>query len=188
MIVICVDDGMCSYIVNGGKYKVVAQGENTYAIKIDGIEVWYNKTRFKKVEEVMKIKKWTELNDKKINGHVFCVGDKSIGIYQEKANSNIEMTLSIIALSTDQIIAHLALFGIDIEFEKEVTITQNEFNILNLYKPNIKLKRTLENSEIFTINEDGGWYYIKNSEKLFPFLEIDKEYLIGDILKMKVED
>ena len=149
---------------------------------------YYPKEDFVEVkEEVMKIKEWNDINGKEINGNRIEVIGKSIYI---NFNSNPSVSMSISTnMKQSDIIAHLALLGIEVEFEKPMTITQIEWDMLNWYKhySNAKIKRILSNSEVYIIKEDGWWSYIKNSDNLLTWLEIDKEYLVSDLLKCRIE-
>jgi hypothetical protein len=186
MFVKC-DSHNCYRLIKGIVYKVVKETETEYHIKLSkDINGIYNKKDFTPIkEEVMKIKDWKELDGVLSKYNVKCERGVLL-IY----NSNLFVSKTDTTTCEKQIIIDwLKLYGIEVEFEKEMTITQMEWDMLNWYKhySNAKIKRILSNSEVYIIKEDGWWSYIKNSDNLLTWLEIDKEYLVSDLQKMKVE-
>lgn len=132
-------------------------------------------------KQIMKIKKWEDLDGKFIDNKRIFIWAKEIRIWVDDKS---KLILSR-DLDDDQIIAHLALFNINIEFIKEPTITKEEHDFLQwLYTrdSNANIYRTLKDCN--WRSKDVGW---TKTASYFSELEYGIHYLVSDLLKLKVE-
>jgi hypothetical protein len=130
----------------------------------------------------LKIKEWEDLDGKTINGNKFAVSEKYIEINFDR-NPSVGMIINI-SMKRSDIIAHLSLLGIEVEFDEEITITENDHNwlIAMEFDDCHLLSRHCKGSNIFY-----GYFEIEYTSHLLTSLEINKGYSISDLLKMKVE-
>jgi hypothetical protein len=128
----------------------------------------------------VKIKSWKDLDNRYINGNRFAVSEKYIEISFTN-NPSIGMVIST-SMKCSDIIAHLALLGVDVEIEKPMTITQNDYNWL--VATNIPEQYSIIKShELVSVNGIAVMY----TENVLNGIEKHKSYLVSDLLKMKVE-
>jgi hypothetical protein len=144
---------------------------------------YYRKEDFVEVKEdkVMKIRQWEDLDGKTINGFEISVNDEWMTITKRNWYC---MDIYYHSVPTSQIIAHLALLGIEVEFEKEPTITQNDYNwLVAMEVPYSKIvdKRFNDTNIIIDTIE------IPYTSHLLQGLEKYDDITFGDLLKMKVE-
>jgi hypothetical protein len=175
-------------------YAVISEVDGYYELKNDaGIIKQYNKQYFTPIkEEVMKIRQWEDLDNKilTLNGYKLSTvnNDKTIQIFK---GDDYCGEFKPLAFSNEQIIAHLALLGIKVEFEKPMTITQEEYDLLKYLShksTGIVIQRNMSSQKLYC---KWGQLYgctleISNADD-FKWFELGKEYLVSDLLKMKVE-
>lgn len=174
----------CYRLKKNDTYKIIRETDKEYYIKLsEDVTGIYNKNDFIRIvkEEVMKIKQWSDLENSIINGFAFSVTNYYVNV---RSNGDSVMTFYYKTNTNNQIIAHLALLGIEIEFEKEVTITQNDYNWLVA----MELEKTVGIMKSGSDNHVwiGGFKAI-NTKHLFKTLEPNKGYLVSDLLKCRVE-
>jgi hypothetical protein len=186
MKVKCKDKYYSESITIGKEYILMGESETHYAIiNDDGYMVSYDKKYFEPMKvNSMKIKEWKELGGKTINGYVIAVDTICEEIDVRKNFQNC-IRIYYPRLSTEQIITQLKPFGIDVEFEKGQTITQNDYNFIEIY---------CNNQDEATITKTGkdGYVFIGSlkmplSWKLFESLEYGKPYFVSDLRKFRVE-
>jgi hypothetical protein len=187
--------GVAHQLTDGKTYNAINVNKNCGVMKdcyevIDdnNQKIVFARDRFERVEEVMKIKEIGDLIQKKIGVYSFQTSAEWIYVFK---NSMYHVNYST-RMSDEEIIAHLALLGIDIEFEKEVTITQAQYYLL-------KWLETLGEEVIVDINYKayGLLAHYKNGKNLFTmellnlwkaFSGLDEgRHKVSDLLKMKVE-
>ena len=135
-------------------------------------------------EEVMEIKGWKELDGKEINGYVFDIGSLWVKIRLSDTKTHV-LTLWFEAMSDEVMIEHLKLHGIEVEFEKPMTITQEEHDFLQwLYTRNknatISRKGTSRNWQSGCIEWAGTYSY-------FSEFNVGMEHPVSDLLKCRIE-
>jgi hypothetical protein len=175
----------CYRLIKGCIYKAIKETDTEYYIKLSkDVTGIYNKKDFTPTrEEVMKIKEWKELHGKEPGGYWVHIYNNIISV-----TKNCEEYLKVSRkFSNDQIIAHLALLGIEVEFEKETTITQNDYNYLKAITDDNRsvLCSTIIKKPFDCVMLDG--VYLPCTIKLFCSLVDNEKYLVSDLLKMKVE-
>jgi hypothetical protein len=179
--------GVAHQLTDGKTYNAINVNKNCGVMKdcyevIDdnNQKIVFARDRFERVEEVMKIKEIGDLIQKKIGVYSFQTSAEWIYVFK---NSMYHVNYST-RMSDEEIIAHLALLGIDIEFEKEVTITQNDHNwLVAMEVPYSKIvdKRFNDTNIIIDTIE------IPYTSHLLQGLEKYDDITFGDLLKMKVE-
>ena len=135
----------------------------------------------------MKIKDWKDLDNKHIKGNNIAVRDGYIHIDFDR-NESVSMSLSV-KMNQSEIIGHLKLLGIEVEFEKETTITQIQFYYLKWiesFGSNVSIKLS-KNNPPFVAWDNGKFGQYQGDFKMFPQLEVGVDYLVSDLLNMKVE-
>jgi hypothetical protein len=172
----------CYKLIKGCIYKAIKETDKEYYIKLSkDVTGIYNKKDFTPTrEEVMKIKEWKELDGVVIKGQRLKVGSDYIAVY---IGNDWQMAISL-NFSKEEKLAHLKLRGIEVEFKKEMTITQISKNILSSLdiNPNcyVTKMQTCTNIKV-------GAVEIPLTGHLFQTLDTGKEYLVNDLLNMKVE-
>ena len=138
----------------------------------------------------MKIKNWKELNGIELaNGYVIEATkyEYKLALSHHKFAT---MELSREGIGTEDIIKILAVLGLDVEFEKEPTITQEEHDLLKWLGnyDDLFLNKWRDGEEIacgtFKAQKSYGIHFTKC---LFNWFEPNKQYAVSDLLKMKVE-
>jgi hypothetical protein len=147
---------------------------------------YYRKEDFVEVKEdkVMKIRQWEELAGKVINGYTIAV-DAICDEMDVRKNFQNCIRIYYARLSTEQIITQLKPFGIEVQFDKEPTITQNDYNwlVAMKLKPNWRIQRNYTKSNIICNLDE-----LHHTSHILSSLELDTPYLVSDLLKMKVEN
>jgi hypothetical protein len=191
MRVKCIDGSRCGgNIINGKEYENIEQSDDDYYCVIretDKIRGLYYKSRFKIVEgKPMKkiIKDWHELHGIELDDGFEIDSNEAYmeTVYIQKIPNGWIIPLRY-DMGNDRIIKILAVFGLDVEFAKEPTITQNDYNwlvALNIPEQN-KIRKS---HQLVTINGNLVMY----SDNILNGLEKHKEFTVSDILKMKVVD
>lgn len=192
MRVRCKDNKGATYGLTEGRiYETLEDfgDECVWMINNNGSRDYYHKSRFEKVGEVMKIKDWKELDGKEINGYLLSYDDWSKYVY---VKNNLGLSLTAMQTkhsSKEKILEILRLYGIEIEFEKEITITQTQFHYLKWiesFGSNVSIKLN-KNNPPFVMWENGKFGQYQGDFKMFPQLATEVEYLVSDLLKIKVE-
>jgi hypothetical protein len=130
----------------------------------------------------MKIKDLMALDQTSIREYDFLINEVWFCV---RKNDTYYIDFSMTNMSSDEIIAHLALLGIEVEFKKEITISQNDYNWLVAMDFNERmLKKTVAPfRKCVTV----GIENIPFTDHLFNDLEPNKEYLVSDLLKFRIE-
>jgi hypothetical protein len=146
--------------------------------------------KFERIDKVMKIKDWKELDGIKLaNGYVIEATkyEYKLALSHHKFAT---MELSREGIGTEDIIKILAALGLDVEFEKEPTITQEEHDLLKWLGnyEDLFLHKWRDGEEIacgtFKAQKSYGIHFTKC---LFNWFKPNKQYAVSDLLKMKVE-
>jgi hypothetical protein len=174
-------------LTEGDVCEVLEESISHYRIKVGGILIWYRKADFKIVEDKpMKkiIKDWHELHGIELDDGFEIDSNEAYmeTVYIQKIPNGWIIPLRY-DMGNDRIIKILAVFGLDVEFAKEPTITQNDYNwlvALNIPEQN-KIRKS---HQLVTINGNLVMY----SDNILNGLEKHKEFTVSDILKMKVVD
>jgi hypothetical protein len=168
-------------------YTVLREDDGYYELKNDNGEIKkYEIEYFEPLKEDKQMKKiikdWKELDGVELDGgYVFHATLKEFIELRSELFPNIPLHYG--AVSKENIIKILAVFGLDVEFPKEPKITQNDYNWLVAMKldDNVGIKRDYKDRGIIV-----GLILLPFTSHLFKSL--DKEYLVADLLKMKVSD
>jgi hypothetical protein len=126
------------------------------------------------------IKDWKELNGVELDGGCKIDANCESCLFIDLNDENMGIPYFF---GNERIIKILAVFGLDVEFAKEPTITQNDYNwlvALNIPEQN-KIRKS---HQLVTINGNLVMY----SDNILNGLEKHKEFTVSDILKMKVVD
>jgi hypothetical protein len=168
-------------------YTVISEVDGYYELKNDaGIIKQYDKQYFTPIkEEVMKIKEWKDLDgvsSENGNHFIYCKAADQIEVKNTNRDSLIFIDTEF--ASAEQIVVVLKAVGLEVEFEKEPTITQNDYNWL--------VAMRLSDDSRIKRDTACGCLKINGSNILYTLsilgnLEVGKEYLVSDLLKMKVE-
>lgn len=138
----------------------------------------------------MKIKDWKELAGKKFTGGYDIGYDSICNEIDIRRYSETCVRMYVSKLSTEQIIAQFKSFGIDIEFEKEMTITQRDNYFLqwinSLDNEAIVVKNTLSCLPSIKMKGNFCGIYFGTGDTLNG-LELGKQYLVSDLLKCRIE-
>jgi hypothetical protein len=184
----CHDSERFGLLKFGKEYEVLEESELMYFVMNEKNERQpYYKSRFTpiKEDEVMKIKNWKEINGvSSENGNHFnyCKASDQIEVKNDNRDSLIFIDTEF--ASTEQIVVVLKAFGLEVEFEKEPTITQNDYNwLIAMNLPVITSIIKPDHNHVITVDsfDMPRTYYIFNS------LDFKRPYLVSDLLKMKVE-
>jgi len=198
MKVKCKDKYYSESITIGEEYILMRESETHYAIiNDDGDMVSYDKKYFEPIEQKEKsnkktIKDWKDLDGFENDRFVLRWRNCVIALILKGKNRIIDFDTGYLRPchfedfdSRDTVLAWLKLFGFDVEFEKEMTITQNDYNFIEIYCNN-------QDEATITKAEKDGYVFIGSlkmplSWKLFESLEYGKPYFVSDLRKFRVE-
>jgi hypothetical protein len=188
MKVKCIDKYYSEIITVGKEYDVMGESETHYAIANDEeYIVSYLKKYFEPIKGngmKMIVKDWKDLDGTRLNlGYVInSKYYKEYMILGHQTFSNIYLPHD---LGKENILRILSAFGLEVEFGKEQTITQNDYNFIEIYCNN-------QDEATITKAEKDGYVFIGSlkmplSWKLFESLEYGKPYFVSDLRKFRVE-
>jgi hypothetical protein len=128
------------------------------------------------------IKDWKELNGVELDGGCKIDANCESCLFIDLNDENMGIPYFF---GNERIIKILAVFGLDVEFDKEPTITQHDRNWLIATNLNYtyKIKKQFSECNISVENQT-----IPFTKELFETLEYDKEYTVNELMKMKVVD
>jgi hypothetical protein len=133
----------------------------------------------------VKIKSWKELHGIKLNGeYVIDAETFKPFVIALRHKEYDDVWLSYVGIGEERILKILAVMGLKVEFEKEPTITQNDYNWLVAmdFERNVIIMKSCSDNHVWI----GGFKSI-NTKHLFQSLEMNKPYIVSDLLKLKVE-
>jgi hypothetical protein len=126
------------------------------------------------------IKDWKELNGVELDGGCKIDANCESCLFIDLNDENMGIPYFF---GNERIIKILAVFGLDVEFAKEPTITQNDYNWLVAMKfdPVLLIGRSEKENRLCIINQS-----IPFTPHLFKNADLPKT--VSDLLKMKVVD
>jgi len=187
MKVKCIDKYYSEIITAGKEYDVMGESETHYVIANDGgYIVSYLKKYFEPIKGngmKMIVKDWKDLDGTRLNlGYV--INSKYYKEYMILGHQTLSNIYLPHDLGKENILRILSAFGLEVEFEKEITLTQKDRNFLT----------SLLIGEGDSVVKKGFLSNVIVSTTIIPYtchlldsLEYEKMYKYSDLLKMKVE-
>jgi hypothetical protein len=126
------------------------------------------------------IKDWKELNGVELDGGCKIDANCESCLFIDLNDENMGIPYFF---GNERIIKILAVFGLDVEFAKEPTITRDDYNWLVAMKfdPVLLIGRSEKENRLYIINQS-----IPFTPHLFKNADLPKT--VSDLLKMKVVD
>jgi hypothetical protein len=192
----CINKQCSRYLVEGEIYEPLRMYEEYYVIAFDNWEYMYNKSNFEVVEEkeVIKIKKWKDLDGVENDKYMLQVREFSENIYVVGGESKWDKSQIDRICGRETVFNYLKVFGFEVEFEEQIRISK-ELYYLCLAYPNSWVAVD-EDSKKYIYNEKparfaGFWsrhssceWFVKVECIPIPFTWDDEPINTNEIIRM----